>query len=98
MTITNSKPELMKGLRNKFGCFLKERDFNLMSFVYEYNEDINKMEDREKPPKENYHLIYKRLNICVKIDLEYIQKLVRLIEPDYKIEVVRGKVEIGKPF
>lgn len=98
MTITNSKPELMKGLRNKFGCFLKERDFNLMSFVYEYNKDINEMESRKSQPKENYHLIYKRLNICVKIDLEYIQKLVMLIEPDYKIEVVRGKVEIGKPF
>jgi hypothetical protein len=94
-------------LRTELAILLRRNRFNLMSFLTSFNDDINLIEKRTRTIKENYKLIYNRLNKCVTIDLEFIQKLIDLVDKSQKVKVVeitnkQGKkeseVRIGKMF
>ncbi len=95
-------------LRTEFAVFLARNRFNLMSFCNIFNYELNAIEkNKVRTIEENYKLIYNRLNKCVNIDLDFIQKLIDLVDKTQKVKVIEitnkngtkeEVVRIGKPF
>lgn len=83
-------------LRTELAVLLRRNRFNLMSFLTSFNDDVNLIEKRTRTIKENYKLIYNRLNKCVNIDLEFIQKLIGLVDDKKKVKVVEITNKQGK--
>jgi hypothetical protein len=105
--MTIKSEEHKRQLRIKFGVLLMEHEMNLMSFCKKYKKELYEMLKTDRSIKGNYKLIYNRLNKCVNIDLEFIQKLIDLVDNTQKVKVVEitnknGKkedvVRIGKIF
>lgn len=96
MTIKNKKHK--EQLRTEFAVFLARNRFNLMSFLTSYNDEVNEIMKRKGSIIENYKVIYNRLKVCVNIDLDFIQKLIEIVDKTQKVQVIRDQVKIGKPF
>lgn len=96
MTITAQKNK--NELRVEFAVFLMKNKLNLMSFLSIYNDEVNKLFKRERSIMKNYALIWNRLHSCVKIDLNFVQSLIDLVDKTHKVQVIRDRVVIGKPF
>jgi|GEM_PF-6675120 len=90
--------EHKRQLRIKFGVLLMEHEMNLMSFCKKYKKELYEMLKTERSVLDTYKFLYNRLHVCVNIDLDFIQKLIDLVDKTQKVQEIRGKIVIGKPF
>lgn len=93
--LINNETQL-KQFRTEFLVFLTRNGYTLKSFVDKFNKEINfiTMLNRD----DNYRLVNQRLKACKKIDIEFFQKLIDLVDKDQKIQFLGQKVVISKRF
>lgn len=91
-----NKEKELSSFRDEFLAFLKRNRYSLQSFTAKFNEEINQITKLER--ENNYGLIWHRLNTCKKIDPDFFQKLVNLIDAKMFIQKNREEIVISKRF
>ena len=86
----------LKQFRIEFLVFLTRNGYTLKSFVDKFNKEINfiTMINRD----DNYRVVSQRLNVLNKIDVQFFQKLIDLVDKEQKIQFLGQKVVISKRF
>lgn len=82
--------------RTEFLVFLMRNQLTLTKFVNKFNKEINFITKLNR--ENNYGMINQRLNSCKKIDTEFFQKLIDLVDKEQRIQFLGQKVVISKRF
>lgn len=86
----------LKQFRTEFLVFLMRNQLTLTKFVNKFNKEINFITKLNR--ENNYGMINQRLNSCKKIDTEFFQKLIDLVDKEQRIQFLGQKVVISKRF